>query len=167
MKRKPVRDIGDLMGLLGFKQGGIVSRTFACMGIAEEEIAKAEATDPAHAETIHDVFQFCCPTAVLRDAPDNCYRVHVRQLCERAAKGEDMRPATDGELLACLCLTSLDAPMDRAHSLLYYRLAKANLDFEEPEWAGDGLWQESWPGECDEVEKDMRRRLRDDGRKAA
>jgi len=164
MKRKP--DIGELMAMTGCKSGSVVSRTFAMMEIAEEEIDKAERADPENAEAIHDVFRLCCPTAVLRDAPDNCYRAHVRNICERAAKGEDMRPATDGELMACLCFTSMGAPLDRVHSLLYYRLAKANLDFDMPEW-DDGLWQESWPGECDEVEKDMRRRLRDDGRKAA
>jgi hypothetical protein len=96
--------------------------TFDRVEIAEEEIRSVKRRFPARASEIHDAFAMLCPTEPLRDLSEDVFRFHCRELLERVAKGQDVRPGTTAEVLGFLADVSLSAPPTRVSTLLYQKL---------------------------------------------
>ena len=107
-KQKKAVVLADLLGGL---RG--VAGAFERMEIAEEEIKRAGKPEPP------GIFSALCPSSVLEGFDQQLYRLHARELIQRARRGEDRMPATDAELLACMSRTSLDAPLNREGMAVY------------------------------------------------
>jgi len=111
--------------LLGATLAELLDETFRRMDLAEEEIAAAMARRPEHGTALHGAFRALCPTQALRGAGRALYRAHCRELLERVVAGDDLRPATTAELAALLSALSLEAPLDRPTTVLYWRVFTA------------------------------------------
>lgn len=140
--------LAALASLLPSNTAHAIRHAFDCMEVCEREIKRARLTKERGSE----VFRNACPTNPLRGKSTDLYRAHVRELIARAKRGADLRPATDAELLALFCDTSLTAPLHRnaqaAAELLWSRV------FPTGQMLPDGATPESWPnGARDEIEK--------------
>ena len=112
----------DARTLLGPSLGSAIENAFRCMEFAEDEIAAAKARHPLDAELIHRTFSVLCPSEPLRAAGEKLYRAHCQELIERVREGKDARAATKAELIAVLSALSLQAPLDRSATFLYWEL---------------------------------------------
>lgn len=99
-----------------------VRTTFDRMEIAEEEIEAAKTRHPKEAGVIHGAFGLLCPTDPIRDLSDESFRFHCREILDRVARGQDVRPGTTAELLGFLADASQLAPPARVAALLYQEL---------------------------------------------
>lgn len=123
---KQYRDAHDITRtLLGAPLGGLLDETFRLMEVAEEEIAQAKGRSPEHAEKLHGGFAVLCPSEPLRGIGENLYRAHCRELLDRVREGHDTRAATGAEVVAVLSALSLQAPLDRPATFLYWQLFSA------------------------------------------
>ena len=94
---------------------------FECMELAEKEIASAKQRSPEHAERLHTAFLALQPsTPLLHRCPERLFRAHCRELLERVTKSHDLRPATTAEVVAVLSAMSLEHPLDRPATVLYW-----------------------------------------------
>lgn len=109
-----------LVALASSYLGDRVMNVFALMGLAEEEIAAAKDRYPQATELVYDAFRYLAPSPLLRPyPPGDLYRGHCREIIARLVAGQDLRPATDAELLGVFSETSLDAPLNGLGTLLY------------------------------------------------
>lgn len=130
--------------------------------IAEEQIALYKQRFPLQHDRLDAAFQHLCAPVSLRELSEDVYRSHVRELLLRAANGADLRPATKAECLAALSAMSLTAPLTQDYSALMARLFNWIMKRTDPE----NTWTlESYPGACDEILVEMRKRLRDETRR--
>jgi hypothetical protein len=115
--------LAGLLGPLG-PLGGIISGLFARMAIAEEEITRVY---PVPRSEPRELFRALCPTAELRELSDDLYRMHVRELVERACAGGMLELYTRAEVLAGLSAASLKAPLNRVGQELAEQLFRELL----------------------------------------
>jgi DNA repair protein RadC len=92
------------------------------MEIAEEEIKTAKTWHPRRHKQLDAAFAALVPTEPLRGLADDLYRVHCRELLDRATGKGDMRRGTAAEVVGALAVASLEAPPSPAATLLYERL---------------------------------------------
>lgn len=57
-------------------------------------------------------------------APERIFRAHAREIYERVARGEDVRPGTDAEVLGVLADWIMDVPFCGGLMALYFRMAE-------------------------------------------
>jgi hypothetical protein len=94
------------------------------MGWAQDEIDDAQAR---HGETGHgpifNVFPYlkCVEQEYMNT--ETIFRAHCREMCDRAAAGQDLRPGTDAEMIGALKNVSTVVPLAPAHVTLYFRIA--------------------------------------------
>jgi len=122
------------LGLI--KEFGIYHDQFELMGWAEDEITKAQ---ERHGETGKGPLWNSFLILKVTDQPymwsEIIYRAHCRELLDRVAAGQDIRPATDAEMIAAMRESSLTAPLSSAAATLYFRIAARSF----PElWAACG-----------------------------
>lgn len=142
----PVDDLHDgvLGDLLGDLLGGGLAGIFEHMEWAEEEIEKARARHPQHADRIYHSFLLLRPNVALkRMETEFVYRSHCRELLDRVAAGEDTRPGTAAEICCTLLETSLVAPLTSAAVGLYMRMWQAARFPEFREFAEAGRHHEA------------------------
>jgi hypothetical protein len=95
---------------------------FNAMEIAEDEIDRAMRLYPESKNAIWNAFKMLQMPAIFRGKSDKLYRAYCRELLARVAKGEDVRPATDAELIVNIAEASLAAPPTRTAGYLYMTL---------------------------------------------
>ena len=87
--------------------GGLIGGAFACMGIAEEEIAEARKNYPARAEEINGAFGLLYTPEILQGKALQLYRMHAREVVTRI--GEGLGPqVSNAMVLAALSEWSLE-----------------------------------------------------------
>jgi hypothetical protein len=149
--------------VLGAPVFNAIEGAFRRMEHAEEEIAAAKRRFPEHAERIHRSFLLLCPSDVLMSAAETLYRLHCRELLERVAGGADTRAATKAELVALLADLSLDAPLDRSATLLYWQTFSALMPDDAAKLRCDigAVAADSYDESCaQDLERKLRRKLR-------
>lgn len=143
--------------------------------IATEEVELAQAQNPERAEDIDKVWRACFRTQVIANSKydDRVYRHHIRQLIQRQLDGEDLRPATDAELLCAFMGAALQTPLiSRAHGLIMMLFQNIYPDFEfhdDPEIDArikDPTTYDAWGGEVEELIAEERMKQMVDFRKA-
>jgi len=136
--------------------GGRVVRAFYLMGIAEEEIKAAQKRMPRFKKRVNAAFAVLHPGELLTYS-DEIYRHHCRELIGRMVRHQDIRLATDAEVLVMFSRTSLAAPLAsqfaHAMSTVFLRV----FPHADPEQFATGA--EAWTGNCEEIINDARRRL--------
>lgn len=153
--------------ILGPTMSSTITRTFALMEVAEEELQRAkDCAAPEDHDDIHAVFAYLCPSTVLAGKNEELYRKHVREMIARRMKGEDTRPGTDAEVLCALSDWSLEHPPGKDANALYFRLAvnlipAALINDQPPDHV---LTDETYPGAIDELLTKLRRRLAQEDR---
>lgn len=122
-RESPAQEPVDaLREFFGERVAGAIEGVFSRMELAEEEIEAAKRRHPRLAGRIHQAFLHLCPTPALSSAGEKAFRAHCRELLERVAAGEDLRPGTAAEVLSILSELSLAAPLDRIGTLLFVKL---------------------------------------------
>ena len=81
------------LGSLLFNYEHPVRQTFACMDIAEEELALRGMSKRK------GVFMLLVPPKRIVDKVEHLYRAHVRELLSRLQKNEDTAPLTDADIV--------------------------------------------------------------------
>ena len=139
---------------------------FGRMEIAEEEIQKAQQRYPAKSDLLYACFCLLGPGQVpFRGCSDEAYRHHCRELLERAATGQDPRPATQAEVMLFLSEASLLAPLIGDASHLYNRLFCEVMPDGAALIAGKGyVPPEAFSGSADELLAELQRKLRYESR---
>lgn len=92
--------------------------------VCDEECGRAGAAP--------STFAACFPTALVSDS-ERLYRAHVREMCERDARGDDLRPGTLAEVLGALSKASLEAPLDACGAALYEHVFERLFPDDVPE----------------------------------
>lgn len=149
--------------LMPSASGASFTWVMECMDVAGEEIAAACKHNPRHKPAIEACFMATQPTDVLRSVPA-LYRVHVREIIMRAILGEPFDPATDAECLAAMSAMSLQAPPRENFAALYERLFKQCLPEQWKTLDNKGKAREAYPGACNELLVELRRKLLKPGR---
>jgi len=152
-EKQMAETITDLLGPVG----GRILRVFECMEIAEEEIAAAIERYPVLGVAINAAFKHLYPTRALDGARDEVYRAHCRELLERVADGEDVRPGTKAEVMMTLSRLSQHAHLTEAAGALYRELFD-ELFPGEMSWE-PGVLSEPYPGATEEALLTARRKL--------
>lgn len=134
--------------------GSTVARTFVMIGVAEELLA-------AWPSAPRGLFPLLCPPVSLRDMDLAVYRSHAEELIARARRKEDLRPATDAEVLSALSATSLTAPLNANGSALMDRLFRRIFGRAV---AGEPA-REMHPGAADDLLHEVRRHNADPERR--
>jgi len=155
----------NLEALLPVALGDTLTRTFRCMELAEDEIAKVKRRHPGQAAALDDAFRHLMPTPVLRGLGDEVYGAHCREILELLATGDDIREGTTAEVIAALAESSQAAPLTRTATLLYIELFELVFPGKS-----EKLFAELGPMEPNayertqmrELEADLRRKLRTD-----
>lgn len=150
---------------LGADAMNIVQRTFARMGVAEEEIEAAKKRWPRAAKRLHGSFGALCPSAYVLGT-EEMYRKHCRELLARVKRGEDVGPGTDVEVACVLMQASFAAPPDSDHAFAY-GVVFARLFPERADITSD-LGRESYAGRSEEILSSLRKKIgADAGRRLA
>jgi len=97
---------------------------FRQMEIAQEEVLKAQANfgETGQDGPIWRSWILMRIPHMTDRMPETLYRAHCAELAERAAKGEDTRPATAAEMVYPLSKASLQAPLAPAAVGVYLKL---------------------------------------------
>lgn len=133
------------------------------MDIAEDEIAAGKLRYPLQADLINDSFRYLVPTECVHT--DTLFRAHAREIVDRVAKGDDVRPGTTAEVIGAISKLTVVAPPSRELTLLYMKLFSQLF----PHHAHQVL-EETGPIEpdgyerqrMDELEAELRRKLTTD-----
>ena len=132
---------------------------------AEDEITRACGRHRRQADTIHHAFAVLKPRDIGPGmGTEFVYRGHVRELLERVAAGANLYPATAAEICLALVQTSLQAPMHGPAAGLYFRMWQQAFPGNEltAEFADHlGSYEQLHGSRIDELEADLRHRLRD------
>jgi hypothetical protein len=160
----PALDLGALIADLTAQTAPV----FEAMEWAEEEIKAARRRHRRQADTIHHAFGVLAPREIGPGmGTEFVYRGHVRELLERVGAGADLRPATAAEICLALVETSLQAPMHGPAAGLYFRMWQQAFPDSEltAEFANQqGSYEQLHGSRIDELEADLRHRLRDPDR---
>lgn len=113
----------NITTLLGGAVKARLDSLFRCMELAEEAITAAKARTPEHATQLHAAFRALQPSEpILASGAEKLYPAHCHELLDRVAAGEDLRAATTAEVLGALSVASLEFPLDRPMTYLYWQL---------------------------------------------
>lgn len=134
---------------------------FDSMCWAEEEIEKARARHPRHADRIHHSFTLLSPNPSLEGiGTEFVYRSHCRELLDRVAAGADTRPGTAAEVCCLMVTTSQAAPLSSAAAGLYMRMWRAAGFPSQPAFTEAGRHHEALESSIiDDLEQLARRKL--------
>lgn len=86
------------------------------------------------------------------------FQAHCDELAQRMAKGQDLRPATDMEVMWHLSRLSLTAPPNAEFTAVYSYIFKSVYPEKAKEVDID--FRESWKGQIEEHLSDWKKRLR-------
>lgn len=143
------------------ERGEVISRLFACMEIAEEEIAAAGLSRDQGQEA----FRVLQPSEPLRDLSKDVYRAHARELCARVARGEDCAPATKAEALACMMQMATKAPLTQSGQAIAEHLFAELFPAQATRHLGAELAPEKWSGQVAEDLDSLCKRFRVESRR--
>lgn len=135
-----------------------LAEAFERVDWTDDEIGEAMRRHPEQADLLHHVFELLRPTHD-RMATEFVYRGHARELAERAAAGQDLRPGTAAEVVLMCSAISLMTPLNTAAAGLYVRMwGQAFPDHQEV--MGNGEHYEALEASAiDEFEALARRKL--------
>jgi hypothetical protein len=147
--------------LLSGPVGSVVRGAFERMGVAEEELDRARLSHRS------DLFLALCPEQEsMSGAAMWVYRAHARELCERARRGEDLRPATLAEIALGMMRASLKSPLDSMGQAVYehamvevLRLGDGPASAFDAVLGDVGPTREPWEGATREHIEDLRRKM--------
>lgn len=153
----------EILGELGQELDAIFDR----IGWAEDEIAKAQARHPEHADRIYHSFSLLSGgQASERMGVEAVYRAHAREILERVAAGEDTRPGTAVEVVIGLLAAAERAPLSHEGFGLCARLwAVAGLPDNESFTDRLGHLEALHADRLDREEAAARRACRDNARR--
>jgi len=142
--------------LIGPRFSDALDRLFRAMEIAEEEITRAQERWPGKREEIWDTFKYLSlgTCSIPEGYSDRVYRAHCREILERVAGGEDLRPGTDAECMVALCEMSQMTPLEWDAAALYQRLFERRFEGTR----GFEI-REEYPGSSHGLENKLRKRL--------
>ena len=137
--------------------GGLIGGAFACMGIAEEEIAEARRRYPTKSEEINGAFGLLCTPEILQGKALQLYRMHARDVVTRIGEGLGPR-VSNAMVLAALSEWSLEhlpsqdvrAAMEQLYLSMFDEIPGGEI-LPTPEYT---------PGGAAQVIEGVRRRLR-------
>jgi hypothetical protein len=138
--------------------GTDVCRAFDLFDICTEETERAGVLGSMSSE----MFKLLAPNEEFKHTAPEVYRSHVRELIERYKAAQPLDAGTDAEVLLGLMHASQVAPLNRGGAALYHRMFRRVMGEESYRGIFDDLEppRERWPGECDELETDARRKVR-------
>jgi hypothetical protein len=135
---------------------------------AEDEIAAASHRHRTQADLLFHSLGVLMPRHIGTGMnTEFVYRAHARELLERVAAGEDLRPATAAEICLTLSRVSQHAPMHGAAAGLYFRMWLAAFPDHPltPDQADNQRHYEHLYGpQIDELEAMIRRKAADPDR---
>lgn len=135
----------------------------AVLGWAYEEIAAASARHPSAADALAGSLPLLRPTHPLLGTED-LFRAHCVELLDRVARGSDTTFGTAAECCVVLSKVSLEVPLPTHAVGLYSRMWR-QAGLRPDELAATGTHYEAIVGtQIDDLEADIRRRLRQDWR---
>jgi hypothetical protein len=153
--------------LFGKDMGNNFEILFNSIDIAEDEIRLALRRDKMHAPIIWDTFRLLLPRSFLMKFTRHNYELyssHVRELIQRAVKGENTTLATKAEIVCMLSEASMNIPLHNSPAYIMISLFKEVLpkayskihdDIEALEFA------ESYKGASDQLMQEMREKFAD------
>lgn len=134
--------------------------TIKFMAIAEEEIEMAVQQHPLKAALLRDAFLTVVPTFNMPTLAVEVYRAHVRELLDRIAHKQDVRPGTLAEVMIALSETSLHVPLHHTAAYLYMRTFAHIFGEDHPiVLESKRNFHEPYDGAADELESQLRRKL--------
>ncbi|WP_203909542.1 hypothetical protein [Rhizocola hellebori] len=102
---------------------GTVQPLLEAMHWADDEIAAAGRRHPGQADLLYHAFSVLTPRHIGPGmGTEFVYRGHAREILDRVAAGNDLRPATAAEICLALSKASQLAPMHAAWAGLYLRM---------------------------------------------
>lgn len=107
-----------------------VLNQFRMMGWAEDENRKAcerHGENPEDKGPIFTAFPLCSCVEQPYMELEPIFRAHCREIYDRVAKGHDVKPGTDAEILGILVEASLIQPFCGGLTCLYFRLVSRIL----------------------------------------
>lgn len=111
---------------------GQANNLFALMDDVEVMIAEYQRKHPAKKAELWDAFKTVMPTHNMTMYRKELFLAHCEELLDRIVAGEDLRPATNAEILAVFVRVSAAAPFHGNAAYAYYvTFAKV---FGEPDW---------------------------------
>lgn len=114
-------------------QSSTISRTFALMGEAEEELAL---TYPKKRGEPAGIFALLVPPTGMVDFIPALYRAHVKQTLWRVQHRMDTCVGTDAEVLMHLSRASLKAPLARPYDEIFmWCAARCGFQLKDPAWS--------------------------------
>lgn len=166
--RTPKKTLATLLDeTMGDGVAARISRAFELMEVAEQEIRTIvlrlldEGADVA-ARRAWNAFGALYPPPALQGKPEGLYRLHVRDLLERASAGVPLAEGSKAEVLLAISAATLASRLDADVEQLGLALAAEAF----PEQAGVLLEgsRESYAGARAEVLRELRRKCRVDDR---
>ncbi len=150
-------DASDVFEYLGL--GETTRRTFELMDVAEEVIALRKEQHPDMKQEIDRAFGILSPGHLISFSHD-LYRIHCRELLDRVVSGGDTRQATDAEKMAAMSEASLRTPMSDGFTATYWKILSRRF----PDLCAVGseileVPRESYPGQTEEIESELNRKL--------
>jgi hypothetical protein len=129
-----------------------------CSIIADRTIRRMQGLYPDFADIIDKSFEVLTPTEPLMDKSPELYEAHCKELIVRRISGENIKSATDAEIIAALSDLSLKAPLKRD---CVYVMQKLFSKLFPDQLQGLPEIQESHEGSHFNVEMELRRNLAD------
>ena len=112
-----------MLRALGLGEGSGFARAFAALDIATEEIARFERAHGKGRRISAALFKATCPSPFFNGGyHEQVFRHHVRELLERALRGEQMHLGTDAEALLAMREASLASPLNRDGEAVFHHL---------------------------------------------
>jgi hypothetical protein len=159
-ENQKVRDLAELLRELARHNKKLchIVTVFECSVIADQTVREMQEVYPDFADIIDQTFKTLTPTEPLMDKSPELFKAHCRELVFRRISGENIKPATDAEIISAISDLSLRAPLKRdcvyVMQKLFKKLFPDRLK-ELPEI------QESYKGSHFKIEMDLRRNLAD------
>lgn len=139
---------------------------FEYVDIAEKFIEDTIRQQPHRASDIWDTFKLLQPSTKMMKMHMKLYDSHIRELMQRILNGEDLKPATRAEILIAMSDVASVIPIHNCGAYLFSRLFKQIFGAKHPTvTAIDSVkLNEPYAGAADEMESELRHKLRDDNR---
>lgn len=138
-----------------------IRRIFDLMEIAEEEL---ERVFPAKKGEPKGIFLAVQPHEEFEFKDVYVYRMHVRELCERAKRGDDLNVATNAEMLMAILRASQTAPLNTEGMVLAEHLFRsvygADSKAAKQVFGNAPMTREMYEGQLQEALHDARRKVR-------
>ena len=115
------------------KKMAIVMKAFNLTVIADQVIREFQERYPEYKENLDKVFMDLASTEPLEGKHPSLYRVHCVELCQRRIDGEDLRPATDAEVIGAISNLSLKVPIKKDCAYIMQRLFRKHFPDVLPE----------------------------------